>query len=120
MRKSAAAVAALTFLAITSAAGAASAASPPPSWTNLRELTCDGTTGTIDAYLTPAGFGSAFHVAGSTDVIKPKHVEVVFPGETDPVTTFDTPGFERNNRDTVHCTYTDPNELFVDFVGVRT
>src|SRR5690242_16085107 len=45
------------------------AADPPSSWTNERSLVCDGQP--VTAYLTPAGFGSAFHLSGSTDVIKP-------------------------------------------------
>ena len=108
-----AAVAALSM----GSAPSAQAADPPDSWTNQRVLSCDGAP--VETYLTPAGFGSAFHVVGSTDIIKPKHVEVVFPDGTGPVTTVDTPGFNRNGLDTVHCTYTDPAGLFVDFVGVR-
>jgi hypothetical protein len=58
---------------------------------------------------------------GSTDVIKPKHVEVVFPAPntTEPVTTLDVPGFDETRPDAVHCTYTDPAGLFVDFTGLR-
>lgn len=112
----AACAAALAALSMGSAPSA-QAADPPDSWTNQRVLSCDGET--VETYLTPAGFGSAFHVVGSTDIIKPKHVEVVFPGGTGPVTTVDTPGFDRNGLDTVHCTYTDPAGLFVDFVGVQ-
>ena len=102
------------------AAGPAVAASPPPSWTNERILTCDGAT--VTAYLTPAGFGSSFHVVGSTDVIKPKHVEVIFPGDPNEerVVTFDVPGFDKNQRETVHCSYTDPAGLRVFFDGIRT
>jgi hypothetical protein len=99
-------------------AAPANAADPPASWDNERILDCGGTT--VRAYLTPAGFGGAFHVVGSTDIIKPKHVEVVFPGTTESVTTFDTPGFDRNARGVVVCGYTDPDELVVSFVGVRT
>lgn len=99
------------------AAAPAVAADPPQSWTNERILTCNGQT--VTAYLTPAGFGSAFHVSGSTDVIKAKHVEVIFPGETEPVTTVDVPGFDSNGANTVHCTYTDPAGLFVNLTGVR-
>ena len=95
----------------------AQAADPPDSWTNLRVLDCDGTT--VEAHLTPAGFGSSFHVVGSTDIIKPKHVEVVFPGTTERVTTLDVPGFDGNNHVTVHCTYIDPAGLFVEFTGLR-
>ena len=96
----------------------AGADSPPPSWQNERILDCGGGM-RVDAFLTPAGFGSAFHVVGSSDVIKPKHVEVVFPGTTAPVTTYDVPGFTRNAAGTVHCTYTDPAGLYVDFYGLR-
>jgi hypothetical protein len=95
----------------------AHAANPPASWTNQRVLDCDGAT--VAASLTPAGFGGSFHVVGSTDVIKEKHVEVVFPETTERVTTLDVPGFNRNGQDVVHCTYTDPDGLFVDFFGLR-
>ena len=111
-------LASLGVLATTLAVGApALAADPPASWSNERILTCDGQT--VVAYLTPAGFGSAFHVSGSTAIIKPKHVEVIFPGESDPVVTLDVPGFENSDATTVHCTYTDPAGLFVDLTGVR-
>ena len=99
-------------------AAPAFAADPPASWDNERILDCGGAT--VRTYLTPAGFGSALHVVGSTDVIKPKHVEVVFPGTTEAVTTFHTPGFERNRHDMVACSYTDPGGLVVSVVGVRT
>jgi hypothetical protein len=69
--------------------------------------------------VTPGGFGTPFHVVGSTDVITPKHVEVVCPGTTDRVTTFDVPGFSGDEADTVHCSYTDPAGLFVDLIGRR-
>ena len=104
-------------LVLAWAATPAMAADPPGSWTNERIMVCDGET--VTAYLTPAGFGSAFHVSGSTEVIKPKHVEVVFPGETDPVTTVDVPGFTSNSASTIHCTYTDPAGVLVELIGVR-
>jgi hypothetical protein len=88
----------------------AHADSPPPNWVNHR-LTCKGTT--VDTYLTPAAFGTRFHVTNSPDVIMPKHVEVTSPGETDPVTTLDVPGFDPHRRDAVQGTYTDPAGLFV-------
>ena len=95
----------------------AQAADPPASWTNERLLDCEGQA--VVAYLTPAGFGSAFHVSGSTEVFKPVHVEVTFPGQSDPVVTVDVPGFADNNAPRVHCRYTDPAGLFVDLVAVR-
>jgi hypothetical protein len=112
---------ALCAAASTMAAGSAAAASPPPGWTNERILTCDGTT-VVTTYLTPAGFGSSFHVVASTDIIKPKHVEVVFPDDPDQerVVTVDVPGFDANRHDTVHCSYTDPAGLRVFFDGIRT
>ena len=109
-------VLAVQALAVGPTATPADAADPPNSWTNERILDCDGHT--VVGYLTPAGFGSAFHVSGSTDVIKPKHVEVIFPDMTQPVVTADVPGFEDKAR-TVHCTYTDPAGLFVHFIGLR-
>ena len=55
----------------------------------------------------------------SSDVIVPKRVEVVFPGETEPVTTLDVPGFRANSRETVTCTYVDPAGLMITLTGVR-
>lgn len=52
-------------------------------------------------------------------MITPKHVEVIFPGTTEPVTTLDVPGFSRNVPATVTCTYTDPAGLIVTFLGHR-
>ena len=63
---------------------------------------------------------AAHHVVGGADVIVPKRVEVVFPGETEPVTTLAIPGFARNQRDTVHCSYTDPAGLSIQLRGVRS
>ena len=94
------------------------AADPPAGWTNERLLNCDGVA--VLTYLTPAGFGTPFHVVGSEDVITPVHVEVIFPGETERVTTLQVSGFDHNGLATVHCTYTDPAGLFVDFLGHRT
>ena len=114
-RRVAAVGAALTCLLVAGGGTTASAESPPPSWTNERVLDCDGET--VVAYLTPAGFGSAFHVVDSTDIIKPKFVVVVIDGES--VVTVDTPGFDRNGHDVVHCQYVDPAGLEVDFLGIR-
>src|SRR4051794_9901988 len=96
----------------------AHADSPTPKWVNHRLLTCDGTI--VDTYLTPAGFGTPFHVIDSPDVIIPKHVEVIFPGQTDPVITLDVPGFDPQRSDVVQCSYTDPAGLFVSFSGIRS
>jgi hypothetical protein len=112
------ATAALATASLLLGTAPAHAADPPASWGNERVLTCDGTE-TL-TYLTPAGFGTPFHVVGSTDVIKPVHVEVIFPGQSEPVTTFHTNGFDHNNLPTVHCTYTDPVGLFVMLEGQRT
>lgn len=97
---------------------AASADSPPSQWGNLRVLDCGGTQ--VEAAFTPGGVLTSFHVLGSSDVIVPKHVEVVFPGTTEPVTTLHVPGFDLNSRDTVVCAYTDPAGRDVTLVGVRT
>ena len=96
----------------------AGADTPPPSWTNERTLTCDGQT--VSTYLTPGGFGTPFAVVGSTDVIIPKHVEVVFAPGTDPVVTVDVPGFDPAKHDAVHCSYVDPAGLAVDLWGLRS
>lgn len=112
------ALAALLTAAAALGASAAAADSPPPSWTNERVLTCDGQT--VTTYLTPAGFGTPFHVVGSPDVIVPKYVEVILPGGTDPIVTVDVPGFNANREDATHCTYVDPVGLAVDFWGLRS
>ena len=76
--------------------------------------------GTVETYLSPGGFGTPFQGwVGSSDVITPEHVEVVFPGTTEPVTTLDVPGFSRNAPAAVQCTYTDPAGLIVTFLGHR-
>jgi len=98
--------------------GGAAADSPPPQWENVRVLDCEGTT--VEAAFTPGGVFTSFHVIGSSDVIVPKRVEVVFPGQNEPVTTLDVPGFAKNARDTVVCTYTDPAGLAITVVGIRT
>ena len=58
----AACAAALAALSMGSAPSA-QAADPPDSWTNQRVLSCDGAP--VETYLTPAGFGGAFHVVGT-------------------------------------------------------
>jgi len=92
--------------------------SPPSSWTNLRTMSCDGST--VQAAFAPGGVFTSFHVIGSSDVIVPKHVEVVFPGTTESVTTLDVPGFDSNSRAVTTCHYVDPAGLAVTLVGVRT
>lgn len=96
----------------------ASADSPSPQWNNLRTLSCDGAT--VEAAFAPGGVFTSFHVVGSSDVIVPKHVEVVLPGTTEPVTTLHVPGFDNNSRDVVTCQYVDPGGLEVTIVGVGT
>jgi hypothetical protein len=91
------------------------ATAPPPSWTNLRTIVCDGVE--LTAYLGPPGFGTPFNLVGSTDVIIPKHVEVTFEGQT--FVTRDVPGFDPSRADVVYCQYTDPVGLFVEFLGIR-
>jgi len=108
---------ALACIGVISAPSVAYADSPPSSWTNLRTMNCDGTT--IQAAFAPGGVFTSFHVIGSSDVIVPKHVEVVFPGTIDSVTTLDVPGFSKNQRDVVTCRYVDPAGLAVTIVGVR-
>ena len=99
------------------ASGPVSAAAPPPTWDSGRLLDWGGEI--VEAYFTPGGVFTEFNVEDSTDVIVPKHVEVVFPGETEPVVTLHVPGFDKNARDTVTCTYTDPAGLAITLTGVR-
>ncbi|USQ76082.1 hypothetical protein [Ornithinimicrobium cryptoxanthini] len=99
------------------AATAAVAGAPPPSWTQERVLECD--EGTVHTYLTPAGFGTPFHVVGTNDVIIPKYVEVVLPTGEGPYVTLDVPGFKASNKHAVHCWYVDPIGLEVEFWGTR-
>jgi hypothetical protein len=111
-------VATLAAATLAAVPAAALATSPPSSWTNLRTLTCDGVT--VEAAFAPGGVFASFHVVGSSDVIVPKHVEVVFPGSTQPVTTLDVPGFDKNNRAVVTCHYVDPAGLAVTIIGINT
>ena len=108
----------LVVCAAVASPAVAFADSPPPSWTNLRTMNCDGIT--VEAAFAPGGVFTSFHVVGSSDVIVPKHVEVIFPGTTDSVTTLDVPGFSTNGRETVTCRYVDPAGLAVTIVGIRT
>jgi len=108
---------AVTGLAVVGGVpGAAVATSPPPSWTEQRTLDCDGTI--VETSLTPAGFGTPYHVVGSPDVIIPKHVVGTPPGKP-PVVSIDVKGFDPDGPNAVHCTYTDPNHVFVDLRGIR-
>jgi hypothetical protein len=103
---------------IVAVPAAAWADSPPSQWTNLRTLDCDGAS--VEAAFAPGGVFTSFHVVDSSDVIVPKHVEVVFPDATDPVTTLHVRGFDTNARDVVTCTYVDLQRLQVTIVGIRT
>ena len=101
--------------AVAFAATASQAASPPDSWKNLRVLDCDGES--VTTYLTPAGFGTPFHIVESTDVIIPKYVEVTLNGAT--FVTLNVPGFDPSGPDVVACSYVDPVGLEVSFLGLR-
>ena len=108
--------AALFGLAIALTAGAAQATSPPPSWTNLRVITCDGEV--LTTYLAPPGFGTPFNIVGSTDVIIPKFVQVTAPDGMTFVTR-SVPGFDPDGPDVVECSYVDPVGFFIEFLGIR-
>jgi hypothetical protein len=97
--------------------GGVDQAAADPDWSNLRLLTCD--EGPVETFLTPAGFGTPFHVVGSSDVIVPKHSVAVLPSGS-VVVAIDVPGFDPSRSDAVHCTYTDPAGVFVTFEGIRT
>ena len=105
------------FGALAVTAGAAAADSPPDSWTNVRTLDCDGQS--VVAAFPNGGPLTSFHVVGSTDVLVPKRVDVVFPGATEAVTTLLVAGFETNGQDLVHCTYTDPAGRFIELLALR-
>jgi hypothetical protein len=116
-RRYAAAAVSLALATALAAAPSAGADAPPPSWTNERVIMCDGET--VHTYLTPAGFGTPFHVVGSPDVIIPKRVQIVLPTGEGPFVTMDVRGFDPTRASTVHCTYVDPVGLAVEFWGVR-
>jgi hypothetical protein len=101
--------------ALALAAVDCAATSPPPAWTNLRVLECDGSE--VVTYLAPPGFGTPFNVVGSTDVIIPMFVQVMVDGQT--FTTKSVPGFDPGRDDVVSCSYVDPMGLVVAFVGIR-
>ena len=115
--KASSGVAGVIATVLLGAGGPVDAAAPPPTWENGRLLDCGGEM--VEAFFTPGGVFTAFNIVDSTDVIVPKHVEVVFPGETEPVVTLHVPGFDTNRRNTVTCTYTDPAGLTITLTGVR-
>ena len=96
-------------------ASTSQAASPPPGWTNLRVIECDGET--VTTYLPPPGFGTPFHVVDSPDVIIPKYVQVTVNGQT--FVTINVSGFDPTRKDVVSCAYVDPAGVFVEFLGLR-
>ena len=98
------------------AATSACAASPPPSWTNLRVLDCGGET--VEASFTPAA-SSPRSTSSTAATSSSPSTSRWFPGETEPVTTLDVPGFRANIRETVTCTYVDPEGLMITLTGVR-
>ena len=112
------AVVTVTACGMATAPTVAFADSPPPSWVNLRTLNCDGAI--VEAAFAPGGVFTSFHILGSSDVVVPKHVEVVFPGTTEPVTTLDVAGLDTSSRAVVTCQYVDPAGLAVTIVGIRT
>jgi hypothetical protein len=103
--------------AVVAMPAGAGADAPPPSWENERVLDCGGTR--VTASFTPGGVLTAFNLDGSTDVLVPKHVEVVLPGTSEPVTTLHVPGFDRNSIRAVVCTYKDPADLAVELWALR-
>jgi hypothetical protein len=110
-------VAPLVLLSGLGMPSVATVPTPPPSWTQERVLECDG--GTVRTYLTPAGFGTPFHLVGSTGLIIPRYVEVVLPTGEGPYVTVDVPGFDAGAESAVHCWYVDPVGLEVELWGVR-
>ena len=48
------------------------------------------------------------------------HVDAIFPGQPAPVTTLHRNGFDPNNLQSMHRTYTDPVGLSVILQGHRT
>jgi hypothetical protein len=102
-------------IAVAALSAGAQATSPPPSWTNLRVIECDGVQ--VTTYLAPPGFGTPFNVVGWPDVIIPKYVQVTVGGQT--FVTKNNPGFDPHGPDVVSCSYTDPVGVFVEFLGIR-
>src|SRR6187551_2170268 len=104
---------ALGLMAVLAAA-ATSTAGAAKDWTNPRTLECDGGV-VLETFLTPAGFGTPFHVEGSTAVFVPKIVTV-----NGSIVTRFTTGAISNAVDELTCRYTDPAGLEVEVIGVLT
>ena len=107
----------MAMTGVAALAGPAVAESPPESWPNVRTLDCDGTP--VVAAFPNGGPGTSFHVVDTSEVLVPKRIDVLFPGTTEAVTTLLVPGFDRNTKDVVHCTYTDPAGRFIDMLALR-
>jgi hypothetical protein len=101
---------------VTAAAvcGAAFPATADQSTGRTRLLDC-GSAGTLTVELGPAEFltttTAAIHVVGSTAVLQPRQVTIVFPDGTTATT------LDKAKPADVTCTYTDPAGLFVTVSG---
>lgn len=104
----------LLALTVLSALAERSAAAPPDDDALRRILTCGGEQ--VVTSLTPGGFGTPFDVTGTNEVILPKQVTVT--NEAGTFTTIYVPGFDVTGLETVSCSYTDPQGLFIEFVGL--
>jgi len=100
----------LAFCVTALAAGPVSAEPSPGS---ERTLTCtDGSV--LSTTLAPGGFGTPYHVTGTTSVLVPRIATV------NGVTVINHPGALVDAVDEVTCSYTDPAGAFIVVVGLLT
>jgi hypothetical protein len=101
-----------SFAATVATLFAASVAAASPSG-SPRTLSCAGGT-TLQTVLGPGGFGTPYHVTGTTQVLVPR-VAVV-----DGVTVINQAGAGKDAVAEITCSYTDPAGRFITVTGLLT
>jgi len=96
----------VAILLAASVVAAAPAGSP-------RTLSCVGGE-TLQTVLGPGGFGTPYHIVGTTQVLVPR-VAVV-----DGATVINQPGSANDAVTEISCSYTDPAGRFITVTGLLT